>query len=201
MTVAGLLLAAGAGRRLGGPKALLVVGGRTLAARGVALLRDGGCDTVLVVLGAEADGVRREIPDADTVVAPDWAEGLGASLRAGLTALAGTEAGACVVALVDQPLVRPEAVRRLLICAADDPAADAIVATYEGQPRNPVLLRRRVWAEVAAQVKGDVGARAWLRAHPDVVRQVPCDDAGSPRDVDTVADLAAVRALLDSGGC
>ena len=189
---AGLLLAAGAGRRLGGPKALVEVGGRTLLARGIGLLRDAGCDPVLVVVGAQADVVRGAVgTEAEVVVAPDWAEGIGASLRAGLTALEATVATACVVALVDQPLVTAEAVRRLL--GAPD---DAAVATYDGLPRNPVLLRRAVWAEVAAFAHGDVGARAWLRRHPDRVQHVPCDDVGSAQDVDTAADLAAVRQEL-----
>ncbi|HWH28532.1 MAG TPA: nucleotidyltransferase family protein [Mycobacteriales bacterium] len=186
MTVAGLLLAAGAGRRFGGPKALVELDGELLVRRGVRLLRDGGCDPVLVVLGAAAGDVRPHVRDADVVVAHDWAEGMGASLRAGLAALADTAATACVVALVDQPLVQPGAVRAL--ARTDGPAA---VATYDGQPRNPVLLSREVWADVAATASGDTGARGWLRAHPEQVTHVPCD--GSAFDVDTPADLSALH--------
>ena len=113
MTIAGLLLAAGSGSRLGGPKALLEVDGRTFVERGVALLRDAGCDPVFAVVGAGADQVP-PLPDARTVVAADWAEGLGASLRAGLSALSAFDATACVIALVDQPEVGVEAVRRLI---------------------------------------------------------------------------------------
>ena len=186
MTVAGLLLAAGAGRRFGGPKALVELGGELLVQRGVRLLRDGGCDPVLVVLGAAAADVRAHVRDAEVVLADDWAEGMGASLRAGLAALADTGASACVVALVDQPLVQPGAVRALV--RAGGPAA---VATYDGQPRNPVLLSREVWADVAAAATGDTGARGWLRAHPELVTAVPCD--GSAFDVDTPADLSALH--------
>jgi CTP:molybdopterin cytidylyltransferase MocA len=189
VTVAGLLLAAGSGSRLGLPKALLEVDGRTFVERGVALLRDAGCDPVVVVVGAGADQVP-PLPDARTVVAADWAEGLGASLRAGLSALSASDATACVIALVDQPEVGVEAVRRLISLGAE---RDAVVATYDGQPRNPVLLSRRIWPDVAALAVGDVGARAWLRAHPDQVLEVACDDTGSPRDVDTGADLELFR--------
>jgi len=190
MTTAGLLLAAGEGRRLGGPKALIELGGRTLVERGVQLLQDGGCDPVLVVLGAQTDVVRPLVP-ARVVVAQDWAEGLGASLRAGLTALTGTAASACVVALVDQPQVGVDAVRRLVAHAG---GREAAVATYGGEPRNPVLLPRAIWSDVAALAAGDVGARAWLRAHPDRVVAVPCDDTGSAADVDTRDDLARLGA-------
>lgn len=126
------------------------------------------------------------------VVAPDWDTGMAASLRAGLAGLPGD---ACVVALADQPLVGPDAVRRLVGLAG---TVDAAVATYGGKPRNPVLLDRSVWPEVAA-LTGDAGARSWLRAHPDRVREVPCDGTGSPDDVDTPEDLARVRALLQDG--
>ena len=185
---AGLLLAAGAGRRLGTPKALVRVSGRTLVERGVTLLRDAGCEPVLVVLGASAE-LARPLVQADVVVAEGWAEGLGASLRTGLAALGETTATRCVVALADQPEIGVGAVRRLMATEAE-----AAVATYDGQPRNPVLLTRPVWADVAALATGDVGARAWLRAHPDRVVGVPCDDTGSPRDIDTEQDLARLLA-------
>ena len=185
MTVAGLLLAAGAGTRMGGPKALLPYDGEPLVRRGERLLRDGGCDPVLVVVGAAADEVAALVDR--TVVAPDWETGLGASLRAGLSALP-DDCDACVVALVDQPLVTAEAVRRLV--AAGGPAA---VASYGGRGRNPVLLGRSTWSGVAATAVGDEGARPWLRAHPDLVTLVPCDDVGSAFDLDTPEDLDAVR--------
>lgn len=191
MRVAGLLLAAGAGRRFGGPKALAVLDGQPLVSRGADLLRDGGCAPVVVVIGAEAEQVQRVVDaplvHAQVVVAEDWADGLGASLRAGLAALADTDATACVVVLVDQPLVGVAAVRRLVAAA---PGAEAAVATYGGEVGHPVLLSRAVWPEVARLAVGDSGARAWLRAHPTRVLAVPCDGTGSPRDVDTAQELS-----------
>jgi CTP:molybdopterin cytidylyltransferase MocA len=149
------------------------------------------------VIGAQADDVARlvgaQLPDVHVVVATDWADGLGASLRVGLAAFESGGATACVVALVDQPLVGSEAVRRLL--AADDDV-DAVVATYEGQPRNPVRLSRRVWADVGALAIGDTGARAWLQSNPDRVVHVACDGTGSAADIDTPDDLTAVEAAL-----
>ena len=188
MTVAGLLLAAGAGRRMGGPKALVELDGEALVQRGIRLLRDGGCAPVVVVLGAAADEVRPLCDGAQVVVAPDWDSGMAASLRAGLAALDGE---ACVVALVDQPGVTPEVVHRLR--SAHEAGAPAAVASYDGHPRNPVLLDRSVWSAVAATATGDEGARGWLRAHPGLVVEVDCSDAGSPRDLDTPQDLDAHR--------
>lgn len=189
MSVAGLLLAAGAGTRFGGPKALVAWDGELLVHRAARVLREGGCDPVVLVVGAQADRVREAAGLPDVVLSPDWSTGMGASLRAGLAGLpAGTDA--CVVALVDQPLVGSAAVARLRAAWAD--GAVAAVATYAGRPRNPVLLDRSVWGEVAALAEGDAGARAWLRAHPDRTTAVPCDDTGSPDDVDTPADLAAL---------
>ena len=193
MTVAGLLLAAGAGRRMGGPKALVEVDGEPLVRRGVRLLTDGGCAPVVVVVGAAAQRVRPLCAGAQVVEAADWATGMAASLRVGLAAVEGLlDVGACVVALVDQPGVTPAAVERLR--AASSSGARAAVATYAGRPRNPVLLDRSVWAELAASAVGDEGARPWLRAHPELVVHVDCTDVGDPDDVDTPQDLAALVA-------
>ena len=190
MTVAGLLLAAGGGRRFGGPKALAVLDGELLVERGERLLAQGGCDPVVVVLGAAAEEVLAAVALSGAVVASDWEDGLSASLRAGLGALESGAATGCVIALVDQPGIGAEAVARLL--AAHDAGAVAAVATYEGVARNPVLLGRGVWSEVAAAAAGDAGARHWLRAHPELVTAVPCDGTGLPIDVDTREDLAGL---------
>ena len=191
MRAAGILLAAGEGSRLGRPKALVELGGQTLAERGVTLLRDGGADPVLVVTGAAPVRVH----GARTVHNPDWRTGMGTSLAAGLRALdeVGDGAGAAVIALADQPLVGPEAVRRLI--TAYHNGASVAVATYHGQPRNPVLIAREHWPAVLALAIGDAGARPFLRARPELVTLVECGDTGSPDDVDTPEDLARVRGV------
>jgi len=190
--VAGLLLAAGGGTRLGTPKALLEFGGERLADRGVRLLRDGGCRPVVVVLGAAEVAV----PGAVAVRNPDWATGMGSSLRAGLAALP-PSAEAVVIALVDQPLIGAEAVRRLV--AAHRAGASVAVATYGGRRRNPVLIARPHFAEVAELAVGDVGARPFLRRHAGLVAEVPCDDVGDPADIDTADDLARLGGRAAGG--
>jgi len=187
--VAGVLLAAGEGKRLGTPKALVELGGRRLVDRAVDLLRDGGTDPVLVVTGAAPVTV----PGVIDVPNPDWRTGMGSSLAAGLRALPG-DCTAAVIALVDQPLIGAGVVRRLL--AAHRAGAALAVAAYDGRPRNPVLLARGHWAGVLAAADGDTGARPYLRAHPDLVALVECADIARPDDVDTPEDLARVSALL-----
>jgi CTP:molybdopterin cytidylyltransferase MocA len=191
--IGGVLLAAGEGSRLGGPKALVELAGIRLVERGVALLRAGGTAPVVVVTGA----VDVALPGVTTVHNPDWRSGMGSSLAAGLAALpAGCEAA--VVALVDQPLVTPAVVQRLV--AAYLAGAGLAVASYGGQPRNPVLLARDHWPGMLALATGDAGARPYLRAHPELVTAVECGDIGRPDDIDTPADLARVSELLAATG-
>jgi nicotine blue oxidoreductase len=190
--VAGLLLAAGAGRRMGGPKALLRdPDGTAWVTRTARTLMDAGCAPVLVVVGAEADEVAALLPPSvDAVRAEDWAEGMGASLRAGLAALNGARVAgpplpdAAVVALVDTPGVGAEVVARL--AALGSPQALARAA-YAGRPGHPVLIGRSHWEAVAAVARGDAGARDYLARHE--VTLVECGDIGDGRDVDRPADL------------
>jgi CTP:molybdopterin cytidylyltransferase MocA len=183
--VAGVLLAAGQGARFGKPKALAEFLGERLADRGVALLRAGGARPVIVVTGAAAV----EVAGVTTVHNPDWRSGMGSSLAVALRAVP-AGAGAAVIALVDQPLIGSEAVRRLI--AAHRGGASVAVAAYQGTPRNPVLLAREHWAEVTERAVGDQGARPFMRAHPELVALVECGDTGDPADADTPADLAAL---------
>ncbi len=190
-TSAGLLLAAGSGSRLGTPKALVEFDGERLVDRGVRVLQDGGCRFVVVVLGAAAVRVQGAV----TVHNPDWSSGMGSSLRAGLGAIPAT-AEQVVISLVDQPFVGPAAVERLIRAA--ERGASVAVATYGGARRNPVLIAREHFAEVARLATGDAGARPFLKAHPELVVAVPCDDVADPADIDTPADLSALRARSDA---
>lgn len=191
--VAGLLLAAGAGRRYGSPKALVRdVDGTTWVVRAARLLQSGGCRPVTVVTGAAASEVTPLLRDEEAVdevvEAPDWADGMGASLRAGLAALADL-APTCEVAvvhLVDLPDVGADVVARL-VGVADGPATLARAA-YDGRPGHPVLLGRSHWAPVHAAATGDRGARAYLAQHPH--RLLECGDLATGRDRDRPDETA-----------
>jgi CTP:molybdopterin cytidylyltransferase MocA len=179
--VAGLVLAAGEGRRLGVPKALLEIDGERLVDRAVRVVREGGCDPVYVVAGAAG----LDVDGAKVLDNPAWSTGMGSSVRLGLSAVA---QDAVVVMVVDTPGIGADVVRRLV--AAYRSGAMVVVATYDGQPRNPVLLAREHWAAVADLAVGDVGARAFLAAHPELVTHVECGDLGDPSDLDTPGDWA-----------
>ncbi|MFF8694692.1 NTP transferase domain-containing protein [Streptomyces sp. NPDC015144] len=192
--VAGLLLAAGGGRRLGGrPKALLEHRGRPLVEHAVRALLDGGCDPVRVVLGAAADTVREraELGGCAVTVNPGWAEGMGSSLRAGLAALAGSGADAALVLLVDQPGIGAGAVAR--VRAAYRSRSGIAAAAYGGERGHPVLFGAELWPDIAAGAVGDQGARGFLRAHRDAITLVECSDVAEAYDIDTVADLDRLR--------
>ncbi|MCA1220158.1 nucleotidyltransferase family protein [Streptomyces sp. 8L] len=190
--VAGLLLAAGGGRRLGGrPKALLPYRGRPLVEHAARVLREGGCGPVHVVLGAASDEVaeRADLSGCVPVDNPRWPEGMGTSLRAGLASLgASGTAGAALVLLVDQPGIGARAVARVLAAYGGSRGALASAA-YGGRRGHPVLLGADRWADVAAQAEGDRGARAYLRAHEAEITLVECGDVAEAYDIDTPEDL------------
>ncbi|HSE72518.1 MAG TPA: nucleotidyltransferase family protein [Nocardioidaceae bacterium] len=196
--VLGLLLAAGAGRRMGGPKALLrEPDGTAFLTRAVAGLRDGGCDTVTAVLGAEAERAAELLdPDVRRVVAADWAEGMGASLRAGLGDALEQDATCAVVTLVDLPDVDARVVRRLLARVGTGPQVLAR-AGYDGRPGHPVVLGRDHWAGVAAAAEGDQGARDYLRTHEHLV--VECGDLATGVDVDHPEQLRGAAGARRGG--
>jgi CTP:molybdopterin cytidylyltransferase MocA len=184
MGLHGLLLAAGAGTRMGRPKALMRdPDGTSWLRRTVTVLRDGGCEPVTVVLGAGVDEATPLLDDSGVavVVAEDWAEGMGASLRAGLRAIAGSDAVAVAVMLVDLPDVSAEVVRQVAGRVTDP---DQLArASYAGRPGHPVVIGRDHWVAVADSVAGDHGARDYLASHGVV--DVECGDLATGRDRDS----------------
>jgi nicotine blue oxidoreductase len=177
--VAGLVLAAGAGTRYGQPKAPVLVDGERLVDRAVRNLREGGCAPVLVVLGAWIG----DVPGADVIENPEWREGMGSSLRAGLAALAERPgADRVVVTLVDLPGLTGRAVRRVVECSAD-----IVVSTYDGERGHPVAFSRTHWESIRASARGDQGARSFLLSRNDI-SLVEVGDVALGYDLDEPAE-------------
>jgi len=196
--VVGLVLAAGAGTRLGRPKGLVCDDdGTPWLARAAHTVQRAGASVVYVVIGAEAERGRPLVPAGCVVVeATDWDEGMGASLRAGLrqVMLDRTDDVAALMMLVDTPDVGEPVVRRLLAHAGLDSLARA---AYDGVPGHPVLVGRHHWAGVLEVARRDRGARDYLADHH--VDLVECADLGSGRDVDTADELGEWRKVRQSG--
>lgn len=180
----GVVLAAGAGTRFGGPKILAEDGGWLRGA--VAALRDGGCDAVLVTMGAAVidppAGVRR-------VVVQDWAEGMSASVRAALEVALEQQAEQVLLHLVDLPDVGAEVVARVLARAGGATSVLARAA-YQGMPGHPVLIGRDHFSAMGAHLAGDQGGRGYLVGRPELAL-IECGDLAGGRDVDRVRESPA----------
>jgi molybdenum cofactor cytidylyltransferase len=187
--IGGIVLAAGASTRFGTPKQLALLDGVPLLEHAVAAMCASPVDRTVVVLGASADEVAAcvDLRCARPVVSERWDEGQSASLATGLAELADAEA--VVVTLGDQPRMSPEAIRRVI--AERGRGATAVRATYGGEPGHPVLLEHELF-ERLRDVTGDHGARNVLLSA--ITHEVPCDDLGGGEDVDTPAELDALRA-------
>jgi len=186
--IGGLVLAAGAATRFGAPKQLAELDGVPLLEHSLRAMTAAPVGRVVAVLGSGAEEIAAgvDLHGADTIVCSRWDEGQSASLACGLAELAACEA--VVVTLGDQPRISPDAIRRVI--AARNGAA-AVRATYGGSPGHPVLLERELFAPLR-NVSGDKGARNLLLSVQ--VLDIPCDDLGGGEDVDTPAELDALRA-------
>ena len=175
--VGGVVLAAGAGTRYGMPKVLAADG--LWLHHAVRALADGGCDDVVVVLGAAIVDVPAP---ARSVVASDWADGMGASVQAGIAALETGPAGYVVLLTVDTPDVGADTVHRVLDAARTSRSGIAR-ARYGGRPGHPVVIGRRHWVALVGSLGGDEGARSFLASRADVV-DVDCADLATGADID-----------------
>ena len=176
MTTAGLVLAAGEGKRFGGPKAPYVHDGIRLVDRAVQVLTEAGCDQVFVVLGAWVG----EVPNATVLENPSWPTGMGSSLQVGLQYLNGQpEIEDVVITLVDLPGLTSEAVARVI-----ESPGEIVVACYEAKRGHPVKFARANWPELSRSSSGDQGARAFISEHDEEIVLVEVGDVASGEDMD-----------------
>jgi molybdenum cofactor cytidylyltransferase len=189
VSVVALVLAAGAGTRMGRPKQLLPLGGRPMLQHAVDAVAAGGLGELVVVLGHAAEEVAAALalpPGARVVVNDRHAEGQATSLAAGLAAMP-DDARAALVLLGDQPEMRPDAIRA--VAAARRPDGPPMLrAAYRGRPGHPVLLERALWPE-AARLRGEGGGRVLAARDPAALGLVEVG-GDPPEDVDTPEDHA-----------
>jgi molybdenum cofactor cytidylyltransferase len=191
--IGGIVLAGGEGRRFGGPKQLALLRGKPLIEWSVeAMLAVSVIDSVLVVLGANADAIRggTKLGAARAIVCDGWREGMAASLRLGICDL--READLVAITLADQPLITPEAIAAVI--HELDSGASAARATYHGRPGHPVAIRRSLFSAVS-ELRGDVGAKNLLSTSG--ARGVECSQLCSDRDVDSPEELERMQESLD----
>jgi molybdenum cofactor cytidylyltransferase len=185
--IAGLVLAAGLGRRMGSVKPLINIDGAPSLGRVLATLDASGIRCVAVVLGKDVERIRREVDltGRRVVLNPSPERGMASSLALGLSALP-AEAEGVVIVHADMPFLQPATVRAVLRLAAE---AEIAAPCWQGVRGFPVFFRRSQWDGLRASLHGDTGGRDFIRRHADRLRTVEVEDPGCVRDIDRPGDL------------
>jgi len=193
--VKGIILAGGKSERFGYPKQLVPVEGIPMLERVVEIALASPLESVVVVLGANAESILPTLKDkpVQVVVNKEWPEGIASSVRAGLMAI-GPETEAVVFFLADQPFVKPETVATVIRCYYQT-RKPIVAPAFKGVRGNPVLFDRSTFLELAS-LRGDKGGRTIIESHPDWVQTVEVSDPGIRIDVDTPQDLSLSKDML-----
>ena len=194
--IAAIILAAGKSARMGRAKQLLRLGDTTVLGQTIANVRRAALDEIILVLGASAEAIRRQLlaEDLKVVVNAHYEQGMATSLRAGLEAVS-PQTSAALIVLADQPLIRPATLTQL----ADHyrrTSPQILIPTYRGTRGNPVLLDRSLFAEAMA-LEGDVGCRALFAQHPETIEKLEVEDEGILLDIDNQDDYQRLTSALD----
>lgn len=195
--IAAVILAAGKSARMGQAKQLLRLGDTTVLGQTIANVRLAALDEIILVLGASAEAIRRglSLEGLKLVVNSHYEQGMASSLRAGLEAVS-PQAGAALILLADQPLVRPATFNQL----ADHyrrTRPQILIPTCRGIRGNPVLLDRSLFVEAMA-LEGDVGCRALFQQHPEAIAKLEVEDEGILLDIDNPDDYRRLRRAAGS---
>ncbi|HEY1930752.1 MAG TPA: molybdopterin-binding/glycosyltransferase family 2 protein [Acetobacteraceae bacterium] len=201
-TIAAVVLAAGRSRRMAPHNKLLVADktGKPMVARVVDNVLSSKARPILVVTGHQAENVENALGGRPVryVHAPDYAEGLAASLKSGIAAVP-PECAAAIVCLGDMPLVTGRMIDRLLSAYDPDEGRLIVLPTFHGKQGNPMLWDRRFFAEIL-QITGDSGARFLVGKHVESVAEVEMADDAVLRDFDTAESLATLPQRLRPEG-
>ncbi len=198
--IAAILLAAGRSTRMGGPNKLLAqIGGKPLVRIAAEQALASRASPVIVVSGHQREQIESALAGLDLRIVhnPDFAQGLGTSLRAGVSAVP-TDADGAIVCLADMPQVSSSLIDRLIAAFDPEKGALVVVPTMNGKRGNPVLWSRRFFPDLMA-IDGDIGARHLIASYAEAVTEVPVTGNAAFLDVDTVETLAAVKADIEQG--
>lgn len=194
VSVAAVVLAAGASRRLGQPKQLLVLGGETLLERAIRLSSEAGAVPVFAVLGAQHQRILQSIPmrDAIPVINDRWEQGISTSIHAGLEALkkSAPDAAGALILTCDQPRLTAVHLRDLMDAFATQNEPVIVASAYAGVLGIPAVFPRIVFAHLRA-LSGDKGAGALLVKPPCRLIEVPL--SGGEVDIDEPVDLGLLE--------
>jgi len=184
--IVGVVLAAGQSRRMGHTNKLTMpVDGTPMVARVVDTLHQSNVERVLVVTGHDPDEIRNALSgrDVELVHNPDFHEGMGTSVRAGVSAL-GDDVDGALIALGDMPWVSADVIDRLVAAFSPDEEVSIYIPMYGQKRGNPVLWGAQRFAELR-ELSGDVGGKVLFQRHPEAIRYVDVESAGVNIDVDT----------------
>ena len=204
--VSAVVLAGGMSRRMGVPKQLLRIEGKSLLEHTLANVRASAIYEIILVLGFAADEIEKEISPQGLKITRNesYQQGMGTSLRTGLAAV-NPQSTAALIILADQPFVQPATLDRLIEFHGSSKPESArpqiVIPTYHGFRGNPVLLDRTVFPELQG-LSGDVGCRAIFGNHTEGIYRLPVNDAGILLDIDSLEDLEKIdqaRAWLGRG--
>jgi molybdenum cofactor cytidylyltransferase len=199
-SIAAIVLAAGRSTRMGGSNKLIAeIGGKPLVRIAAEQALASRAKPVIVVTGHQREQVEAALAGLPVKLVhnPDFAEGLGTSVRAGIAAVPASADGA-VICLGDMPQVDAELINRLIAAFAPDQGALAVIPTLNGKRGNPVLWSRRFFPDLMA-IEGDVGARNLIGRYGEAVIEVPVTGKAALTDIDTQEALAGVKAEIESG--
>jgi molybdenum cofactor cytidylyltransferase len=193
--VSAVILAAGTSTRMGRAKQLLPLGGTTVLARTIDNVRSAGLVEMVLVLGASAEAIRRQLPQSllqglKVVVNQAYGQGMASSLREGLSAL-DPQTGAALIILGDQPFIQPQTLHQI-VAGYHRSGALIVIPSHQGKRGNPVLLSRSVFPEVMA-LEGDTGCRAIFPNHLDAILKVEVEDPGILLDIDNQDDYDRLK--------
>jgi CTP:molybdopterin cytidylyltransferase MocA len=194
MTVAAIILAAGASRRLGQPKQLLTLQDETLLARAVRLAQEADASPILAVLGSNFREIRVAISSSNAISVHNdrWRQGIASSIHAGLRALSvcAPEVAGALLMGCDQPRVTADHLRALINTFSSQDSPAILASSYAGVLGVPAVFPQNTFAELKA-LRGDKGARSVIEKGSHPVIAVEC--AGGEIDIDSPADLAQLQ--------